>query len=154
LASYGSTLERFGAAASIRASVALILLALILISVAAVTDVLGRSASPEAVVRTYFGALEAEDAERALEQILPEGRARARPFVENAVGNDYGIVGMAVEQVSILDRMGGAPPEPRAVTIFLDIRQKDGTRWQAAPRVPLRWREGRVYLGAAPLQVS
>jgi hypothetical protein len=106
------------------------------------------------MIRSYFLGLEQLDADRSVEQIVPEARKRLTPFIENGAGNRYEIVGIAVEEPSILARLAGAPEDPTAATIFLDITQADGLRWQASPRVPLVRRDGRWYLGEAPLGIA
>ena len=136
------------------ATVALTLLggATLLIGAVAVSDAAGRRDVPEEMIRTYFYGLESLDADLSVEQILPEERGRLTPFVENSVGNHYDIVGIAVEWPSLIERAGGAQPEARTATVFLDITQADGVRWQAGPRVIVIRRDGRWYLGDAPLR--
>jgi hypothetical protein len=115
-------------------------------------DAIERRSGPEPAIRAYFAGLEDLDADRSVEQIVPEARPRLTPFIENGAGNHYGIVGIAIGQPSILARVAGASNNSVAATVFLDITQADGARWQAAPRVPLVRRDGRWFLEDAPLR--
>jgi len=119
---------------------------------AAVLDPPRRASSPEAVVRGYFNALEAGDAEAALMQLAPSGRGRWIDFVENSLGNDYRVLGVAVRQTSMVDRLRGAAAGPQEVTTFVEVTQAvGGERWRAGPRVPLVDQDGRWYLERPPL---
>lgn len=122
-----------------------------LVLASAVREVVARQTGPEAVVARYFAALEASDLDGALAEIAPEGRAEAAPFVENNLGNAYQITGIAAEYASVTEQLAGGSGAARTVTVFLDVTQKDGARWQAGPRVPLVHSGGRVYLAQAPL---
>jgi hypothetical protein len=133
-------------------SFALLAVAGAIVFLAAVQDVQGRGSAPEVVVRSYFMALEDGDLDAALQMIEPTARATSADFVANLLGNDYQVLGVAVRQASILDRLRGEPTGPRDATIFLAITQAvDGFRWEAAPRVPLVWRDERWYLARPPL---
>ena len=137
---------------SLRAALGLLALASALVVLGAIVDLRERSTGPEMVARRYFAALEASDVEAALVEIEPGARTRWASFVENGVANEYRVVGIAVRQPSLLDRLGGAPAEPTDVTIFLDITQAvDGVRWQATPQVPLLRIHRRWYLAHPPL---
>jgi hypothetical protein len=104
------------------------------------------------VVRRYFAALEAGDVDAALAQLAPPMQTRDVAFVENGVGNRYHIAGIAVQEPSLLARLGGQPAGPTDVTVFLDITQAiDQVRWQAGPRIPVREIDGRWYLARPPL---
>jgi len=131
---------------------ALLLLSAGWIAVSAFNDLRGRTSSPEAVVRNYFRALEDGDAPGALAALPPSSRPQWTSFVENGLLNEYRITGIAVRSTSLLDQLGGVPPGPQDVTVFLDITQSvDGVRWQAGPRVPLVQLDGRWYLAHPPL---
>jgi hypothetical protein len=133
-------------------SLALLALLAGIVGVAAVADLRGRAASPEAVARGYFQALEAGDVAGALDRVDPSRREQWREFVENGVLNEYRIAGIAVRQPSLLARVQGEPSAPSDVTVFLDITQwTSGVRWQASPRTALVEREGRWYLARPPL---
>ena len=122
------------------------------VGIAAIFDLRSRSESPETVVRGYFQALEAGDAEGALDRVDPARREEWREFVENGVLNEYRIAGIAVRQPSLLARVRGESSAPRNVTVFLDITAwASGDRWQASPRTPLVQHEGRWYLSRPPL---
>lgn len=130
-----------------RVALALLTATAVVIIVSAVGELALRAAPgrPESVVRRYFAALEAGDIDGALTEVVPSGRAASRAFVENVVGNEYRITGIAV-------RHGPKGGGPRDVTIFLDITQAaDGARWQAGPRVPLVEMDGRWFLASPPL---
>ncbi|MSQ23444.1 MAG: hypothetical protein EXR58_02675 [Chloroflexi bacterium] len=129
----------------------LILLMGLVVAGTGIADFSGRSRSPEASVERYFAALEAAEPETALAEIAPAGREQAAAFVRNSLGNRYQITGIAVRYPSLLARLGGEADRPIAVTVFLDITQKDGSRWQAGPQVALVQEEGRSYLESAPL---
>jgi hypothetical protein len=140
------------AASSLSAALVLLALTSAIVVLGAIVEVIGRPTGPETVARRYFAALELSDVQGALDEIEPDARPRWAPFVENGVANQYRVVGIAVRSASLLDRLGGAPPEPTDVTIFLDITQAvDGARWQATPRVPLVRLQGRWYLAHPPL---
>lgn len=143
-----------GATMSTGSVVALFLLGIgaLLVGSAAVSEAGGRRGGAEDVIRAYFFGLENLDADLSVAQIVPEARERLRSFVENGAGNHYEIVGIAVQQRSLLDRWRGAQADVMTATIFLDITQADGNRWQAGPRVSLVQREGRWFLGDAPLR--
>lgn len=131
---------------------ALLAVAALLLTINGAADLLGRAASPEATVRRYFAALEADDVDAALDAIDPTVRPAWTPFVENGVRNEYRIVGIAVRHPSVLAQLRGDPAGPRELTVFLDITQAvDGARWQAGPRVPIVLIAGRWYLGRPPL---
>ncbi|HEY3117966.1 MAG TPA: hypothetical protein VGK54_14585 [Chloroflexota bacterium] len=127
----------------------------LLVTLGALQDAASRASSPEAVVRQYFQALEAGDAEGALVQIQPTARAAARPFVQNNVRNKYVIAGIAAQQPSLLARLRGQGDAGQSVTVFLDITQAvGGEQWQASPQVPLVEARGRWYLSRAPLDIG
>src|SRR5437868_13814047 len=91
---------------------------------AAVHDYLGRQGTPEAVVRTYFEALEAGDESVAEGQLVPGVRTQWSDFVANGVFNRYHINGIAVRTNSIASVLSGAvPAQPPDVTVFLEITQ-------------------------------
>ena len=122
------------------------------VAIAAVNDGSRRPGSPDAMVRSYFLALEAGDAERALGAIAPTERARWRGFVENGVFNQYIITGIAIRQASLLERLLGAAPLPYEATLFLDITPwTAGARWQATPRVALRRIDEQWFMLSPPL---
>lgn len=121
------------------------------VAVGATVDVFGRQFSPEGVVRRYFAAVEASDPQAALAEIVPSARDRVASFVEHNLGNRYRVLGIATEGASVVDRLGGADGRARSVTVFLEITQKDGARWEAGPRVPLIRVGDRIYLGRPPL---
>ncbi len=133
--------------------IALLLLAATIAAIvtAALADMLAGDGRAQTVVRAYFGALEASDGSTALDQIVPEARLRSGAFVQNGLGNRYRVVGIAVEQASVLKRLVGHSRGASSVTTFLDITQADGTRWQAGPRVPLVRSGDRWYLARPPL---
>jgi len=123
-----------------------------IVLLAAVQDVRGRDASPEAVIRGYFTALEAGDLDGALQAIDPSARAASASFVANMLTNEYRISGIAVRQPSVLGRLMGEPDGAREATIFLAITQAvDGIRWEAGPRVRLVQQGQRWYLARPPL---
>lgn len=107
--------------------------------------------SPDEVVRAYFSGLQELDADRSVAQIVPEMRPRVTAFVENGAGNVYRITGVAVERPSLMARWAGSSGAARNATVFLDITQADGMRWQATPRVELVYLD-RWYLADAPLR--
>jgi hypothetical protein len=131
---------------------ALLLVAAGLVVSGAARDYVTRSEGPDAVARRYFSALERGDVEGALREILPQDRPLADAFVRNNAGNRYRITGIAVEQAAVIERLSGAPPDARTITVFLNITQADGARWQAGPRVALVQEGGRWYFGRPPLQ--
>lgn len=131
---------------------ALLGLSAAIVLVGAAVDINSRATSPETLARAYFAALEAADVDGALQAIAPATRERWIPFVENSVGNEYRVTGIAVQYPSILSRLAGQTAGPRDVTIFLDITQAvDGARWQATPRVALVQDGDRWYLDRPPL---
>jgi hypothetical protein len=122
-----------------------------IVVIAAAYDVWTRDASPEALVRGYFAALERGDLDAALQAIEPSARPTSSVFVANMLNNVYRIEGVAVRQASILERLRGEPGDPREVTIFLAITQSvDGVHWEAGPRVPLINQDRRWYLARPP----
>ena len=134
------------------ASLGLLGFASAVIVAGAILDVAGRTQSPETVARRYFTALEASDVAGALAELAPSDRGRWVPFVENGVANEYRVLGVAIRHPSLISRFLGAAGEPTDLTVFLDITQAvDGVRWQATPRVPLVFREGRWFLAHPPL---
>ena len=119
---------------------------------AAVLDPPRRASSPEAVVRSYFSALELGDADAALMQLAPSARGRWVDFVKNGLHNNYRVLGIAVRQTSIVDRLRGAATGPQDVTTFVEVTlAAGGEQWRAGPRVPLVGENGRWYLGRPPL---
>lgn len=136
----------------LRLALLLLVFAGALIGMAAVSDLAGRDRAPEAVARRYFAALEAGDAEGALSELAPSGRASWRSFVENGLHNEYRIKGIAVRQPAPLARLWGLPAAPHEATIFLEITlAAEDVRWEAGPRVPLVQEAGRWYLTRPPL---
>ena len=133
------------------AVVALLGLTAGIVVVGVVGDLVGRDDAPEGLALRYFSALEASDLRGALDQIVPEARAGAEPFVRNALGNRYLVTGVAAEYASFAEMLGGASRDARSLTVFVDITQADGTRWQAGPRVALDRRGGQWYLARPPL---
>jgi hypothetical protein len=133
-------------------SVALLLLAGLIVAISAVNDVRSRASSPDIVIRRYFAALQAGDADDALAALTPAARARDAAFVANGVNNTYRIVGIAVRSSSVLDRLGGSPAGPIDATIFVEVEEAvSGAAWSATPRVPLTQADGHWYLARAPL---
>jgi len=117
----------------------------------AVRDARGRAAQPETTIRAYFTALHDENLDDALLALAPATRGRDEGFVENGLGNDYRVVGVAVRSASILDRLTGTTV-PSEATVFLDVTEAvSGSTWQATPRVSLVQQDGRWYLARAPL---
>jgi hypothetical protein len=124
----------------------------LVVAMGAGSDLVGRASSPETVVRRYLAALQTGDVDAALRAIAPNSREQWTPFVENGVGNEYRVVGVAVRQPSLLARIGGEPGAPTEATVFLDITQAvEDVRWQTVSRVPLVELGGRWYLNRPPL---
>ena len=135
-----------------RAALVLLVAACLLLLASAAVDLRERRSSPEAVARNYFAALEAGDAEAAMDAIAPEARVQWTEFVENGVGNTYRVRGVAVHEPSLLAQWSGEPGLPTDITVFLDITEAvDGVEWQADPQVPLVHEAGRWYLAKPPL---
>ena len=116
------------------------------------SELVARASRPEALVRGYFAALEAGDAATAAQSIAPSSRARWAEFIANGVSNQYRILGVAVRQTSLLDRLRGDSGGPREITVFVEVTEVvSGAQWQAGPRVPLVEEGGALYLGRPPL---
>jgi hypothetical protein len=117
----------------------------------AVKDARSRASSPESTVGSYFAALHDENLDGALLALAPASRERDREFVENGLGNDYRVVGIAVRSASVIDRISGTAV-PNEATIFLDVTEAvSGASWQSTPRVLLVEQDGRWYMARAPL---
>jgi len=117
-----------------------------------IVDLRTRAGGPESVAREYFAALERSDAEGAIATLAPNARQSSRAFVENGLGNDYHVAGVAVRNASMLDRLRGEPAGPRDVTTFLSITEAaSGAQWQASPRVSLVAVDSHWYLARPPL---
>src|SRR5689334_4605615 len=70
------------------AAVASLAVAAAIVLGSAISDIGGRSSSPETAVRRYFAALQADDPDAALGALAPATRDRDRAFVENGLGNE------------------------------------------------------------------
>lgn len=124
--------------------------------VGAVTDYRTRASGPEAPLRTYCAAVTAEDLGAALAELLPEARPTAAPFVAEQLGNQYQILGLGVQQPSLLARLRGrAADRDRArLTVQLEITLVTGETWRTTTTLWARRTPDGWYLERAPLQPS
>ncbi len=124
------------------------------VAAGALADLRGRASGPEAPLRTYLAAVTAEDLGAALDEVLPEARAAAAPFVAEQLGNEYHILGLGVQQPSALDRLlgQGPPPDRALITVQLDIVLTTGEAWRTTTHVPLVRNADGWYLLRPPLQ--
>ncbi|HLH22607.1 MAG TPA: hypothetical protein VK066_08795 [Chloroflexota bacterium] len=123
------------------------------VAAGALADWRGRASSPEAALRAYLTAVTDEDADRALAEILPTARPAAAPFIAEQLGNGYRVLGVGVQQESLLDRLLGRGAADRAlITVQLDISLFSGETWRTTTTVPAVRTADGWFLTYPPLQ--
>ena len=131
----------------------LAVLATAVVIVCAWFDRVGRSAGPELPVYAYAAAVEREDLDGALGQLVPELRDAAAPFVAWELGNRYTILESVVRTTSIIDRLFHIDRQTRVVAI-MEIESTGQQPWRATEELPVQQIDGRWYLLKVPLRQS
>lgn len=112
-----------------------------------------RPRGPESPLFAYAAAIEREDLEGALDQLVPLARTEAAPFVAWEMGNRYTVLESAVRTGSLLDRLaGGETPQTRLV-VTIEIESKGIGSWRANEELAVERIGDRWYLQKPPLQM-
>jgi hypothetical protein len=117
-------------------------------------DRTSRAQGPEAALAAYSSAVADHDLPLALEQLIPEAREAAAPFVEWELGNRYVVLESAIRSASVLERWsgGGAAGGEARIAVVLEIQPVTGDRWRATEEIPATQVGDRWYLSKPPLQ--
>lgn len=130
-------------------------LALGLLVVGALVTVVGtiweaRQRGPELAVRTYFAAVEREDLDDAIQQILPSERSAVRDRVALQLGSRYRVDVLVLGRPSLLSRALGNDGRTARATVQAEVTAAGGERWKSTSSVDLVEQAGRWYLLSPP----
>ena len=132
-----------------RAALGLLALGWAILGIGLVAD--ARRGGPEATLRQYLADLEGRGVDEALAALEPDVRDRWRDFLEFQQFNRYGPPSIAVRSPSLIEAFrNGGDWRPHQVTLVADILEPSGVRWRGSTLVPVRFADGRWYLGRPP----